>query len=101
MRPERGTHELAQVLVRSAAAAAADGGRVSTSPLLGFTVLGGLVNVLTEVRMWLKAFIGRCKWGEARRCFVCGEITTAGLSRGLSRVLSSYLPQESAGVALN
>jgi hypothetical protein len=61
LRSQRATHELAQVRVRSAAAAAAGGGCVNTRPLLGVTLLSDLVGVLREVRMWLKVCIGRSK----------------------------------------
>jgi hypothetical protein len=58
------THELAEVRMRSAAAAAADGGRASNSLLLEDATLLDLHGAFTELRMLLKACICGCTLGK-------------------------------------
>lgn len=50
--------------MRSAAAAAADGGRASNTPLLDILAPLALQGTLRELRMWLKACIAGCSGGK-------------------------------------
>lgn len=50
--------------MRSAAAAAADGGRASNTPLLDILAPLAVQGTLRELRMWLKACIAGCRGGK-------------------------------------